>query len=218
MPVWDDRARERLAQAVRRSGTQEEVSARSGVPRTTLQKVIGGGAEPKIGTLLAIANEVGVSVDQLVSDEGHSRQASGVRVAALNVRASAGDGIIVGQENVRPGPFEFEEEFLRRRYGQIDGLRLLQVSGDSQEPMLSEGDWVMIDENRQQLKSGLFVLSKDDVLMLKRVQVVGDGLHLLSRNTLYPPIPVTRTEMGESGRFRLIGEVVSSFRFDGVPR
>lgn len=218
MAEWGDKAIERLAAAVRRAGTQDEVASRSGVGRNTLQKIVTGKTAPQITTLLAITEAVGISVDQLVSDEGHSRQASGVRVAALNVRASAGDGVIVGEENVRPGPFEFEEEFLRRRYGQIDGLRLIQVSGDSQEPMLSEGDWVMIDENRQQMKSGLFVLSKDDTLMLKRVQVVGDGLHLLSRNELYPPIPVSRVEMGEPDRFRLIGEVVSSFRFEGVPR
>ena len=218
MIAWDERAVVRLREAVKKAGTQDAVAAKAGIPVSSLQKVVQGLVEPKIGTVLAIADAAGVSIDHLVADDDHSRATGAIRVAALDVRASAGDGLLVGQENVRPGPFEFEEEYLRQRFGQIAGLRLLQVSGDSQEPMLRDGDWVMIDENRRELRSALFVLSKDDTLMLKRVQVVGNGLHLISRNDLYPPIPVSREEMGEPNRFRLIGEVVSSFRFEGTPR
>ena len=68
----DDRWRDRLKDAVRRRGTQAEVSANAQVPLRTLQSWVNGRATPSIEDAAKVAQVVGVSLDWLAYGENNA--------------------------------------------------------------------------------------------------------------------------------------------------
>jgi len=144
-------------------------------------------------------------IDQRTSDD-HSLNADMIGIPALTDKASAGDGSIVWGNELRPSPVLWAADWLRQAFGSIDGLRMVQVSGDSQLPDLQDGDWAIIDTRRQRVENGLAVILLDDCLMIKRLHREGHFLQLISRNPVYAPTAIDLTVDEE--RLRVIGKVV----------
>lgn len=131
-------------------------------------------------------------------------------IPALPVPASAGDGSIVATEQLKDGPFHCAEDWLRREFGSIRDLRLVQIKGASQEPDLHEGDWVLIDESKTGLETGLAVIRLDDCIMIKWLEREGRKVHLKSRNPRYGTTTIDLSE--EEGRLQIIGRAVYCFK------
>lgn len=111
------------------------------------------------------------------------------RVPVFDVQASAGSGMTVLEEE--PQTFwGFPKEYLFR-LGQPDDLQMLQVQGDSMEPEIPSGNYVMIDRSKTRPSEGVFVVRLDDQIMIKRLRLIGGGrCELISANPLYPPVPI----------------------------
>lgn len=133
-----------------------------------------------------------------------------IGIPALTVRASAGDGSLLWGEELGQGPFRFMEDWLRRTFGSIVSLRLIQVRGDSQLPDLSDGDWAIIDTDQNKLENGLTVIRLDDCLMIKRLHREGHFLQLISRNPIYAPTVIDLSK--EEYRIAGVGRVVYIFK------
>lgn len=133
-----------------------------------------------------------------------------VGIPALNVKACAGDGSFAFGEELGPGPFQFATDWLRRQFGQAKSLRMIQITGDSQEPDLKDGDWVMIDEAKNKVENGLHVIRLDDCLMIKRLHREGHFLQLISRNPIYAPTVIDLSK--EEDRLAVIGKAVYVFK------
>ncbi|WP_336973442.1 LexA family transcriptional regulator [Sphingobium aromaticiconvertens] len=131
-------------------------------------------------------------------------------IPALATKAAAGDGSFMWGEEMGHAPFQFAEDWLRRSFGNINGLRMIQISGDSQLPDLSDGDWVAIDTAKNKLENGLAVIRLDDCLMIKRLQREGHFLQLMSRNPIYGPIVIDLSK--EQERIQVIGKSVFTFK------
>ena len=113
-------------------------------------------------------------------------------------------------EHLRPGPFHFASDWLRNSFGSIAALKLVQVKGDSQEPDLHGGDWVMIDDSRTAIQNGLAVVRLDDCLMIKWLQREGHLLRLISRNPQYLPTELDLRR--DEARLQVIGRAVFVFK------
>lgn len=133
-----------------------------------------------------------------------------IAIPALGVKASAGDGSFLWGNEIGQGPFLFAEEWLRREFGSIPSLRLIQIQGDSQLPDLADGDWAIIDTSKSKLENGLAVVRLDDCLMIKRLQREGQFLQLISRNPIYAPTAIDLSK--EEYRVTVIGRVVYIFK------
>lgn len=131
-------------------------------------------------------------------------------IPALPVAASAGDGSIVAHEQLQDGPFHCAEDWLRKEFGSIRDLRLVQIKGASQEPDLHEGDWVLIDESKTGLETGLAVIRLDDCIMIKWLEREGRKVHLMSRNPRYGTTTIDLSE--EEDRLQIIGRAVYCFK------
>ena len=69
------------------------------------------------------------------------------------------------------------------------------------EPVLNDGDEILIDRSPRPFRDGIHVVRLGDALLVKRVAQSGAGrLALLSQNLAYPPIEVATDEVTIIGR------------------
>lgn len=115
-----------------------------------------------------------------------------VRVARLEVGASAGPGAIAGDERAR-GHIAFDPAWLRRMASDPKRLSLIQVEGDSMVPTLADGDEILVDRGDagERLRDGIYVLRIEDALVVKRVapHPARRSLSIRSDNDAYPSWP-----------------------------
>jgi phage repressor protein C with HTH and peptisase S24 domain len=65
---------------------------------------------------------------------------------------------------------------------------ILEVDGDSMEPTLRDGDYVLIDKTRLDRVSGIFAIELDGQVLIKRLQFKLDGtVKIISDNNRYDP-------------------------------
>lgn len=113
-----------------------------------------------------------------------------IRVPQLDIGASAGPGALAGQE--RPSShITFDERWLRNLVGgDVRQLSIIRVEGDSMAPTLADGDEILVDRSdaAERLRDGIYVLRRDDALVVKRIALDPSGRRaaIKSDNTHYP--------------------------------
>lgn len=205
MDEWGDRIWRRLQAAARGYGTQEQLAQDSGIPKPTLQKILSGKVEPGVSRVARLAGILGVSMDYLLTGKA-AGQPDTVEIPIDNLIVSAGPGTVALEEGLAEQSFAFPRQWLTTSFGQPEGLRIVRIEGDSQDPELRHGDWLMIDVRRRALANGFHVVRLDDYLMIKRVQIEGRFVRLMSANPAYPPIEVDLK--GDESRLGIIGKAV----------
>lgn len=121
-------------------------------------------------------------------------------IPRLQVGASAGPGAISGDEKAFDS-FRFSERWLRENGLQADQLTTIIVQGDSMEPLLRDGDEILVDRSKRTFRDGIHVVRLDDTLMVKRLSAAGAGrMALLSQNMAYPPVEVATADLEIIGR------------------
>ena len=69
------------------------------------------------------------------------------------------------------------------------------------EPLLNDGDEILVDRSPRAFRDGIHVVRLGDTLMVKRVASAGAGrIALLSQNLAYPPVEVSADEVAIIGR------------------
>ena len=121
---------------------------------------------------------------------------------AGDVRAAAGSGETVFEEaaDLRVAI----PRSILPQWAQPADLICIRTAGDSMEPTLSDGDFLLLDRSQIDPQGGqVFVIYTDDGLLVKRLREDGDGWELTSDNPVYPP-----RRSGESDR--IMGRVAWS--------
>jgi phage repressor protein C with HTH and peptisase S24 domain len=127
-----------------------------------------------------------------------------VYVALSSAVASAGAGIANGEteEFLR---LPFSRSMLRDHNVSPANARFITARGDSMEPTIPNGGIVLIDISRRELQSaGIYVLTRDEVLLIKRVDPGLMGLRLISDNKAYAAEVISR---GDASRVNVVGKV-----------
>lgn len=95
----------------------------------------------------------------------------------------------------------FRKEWIARK-GNAKDMVLIKVSGDSMEPTLLNGDLVLVDRGRNYLEpqGGVYAIALDDVIMIKRVQPIGDRVRIISDNKMYEPFEVSADQVKINGK------------------
>ncbi len=123
-----------------------------------------------------------------------------VEVLRLDVGASAGSGAVPVGETAFDA-FRFSRRWLAEQGLAGAQLSAITVEGDSMEPLLRDGDEILVDRRQQPFRDGVHVVRLSDTLMVKRVAQAGAGrFSLLSQNLSYPPVDVSAEEMEVIGR------------------
>lgn len=110
-------------------------------------------------------------------------------VPMVEARISAGTGSFqteAGSERL----YAFRSDFLNRK-GQPKMMVLMRVSGDSMEPEIKHGDTVLIDKSQCEPRPGtIYAVRVGELIYLKVVDALPDGLVLKSVNPKYEPMKV----------------------------
>ncbi|MEM7780578.1 MAG: S24 family peptidase [Pseudomonadota bacterium] len=159
--------------------------------RRTLAEFFGVG-EAELGAPVEIAPRV--------KEKSYASSQDWVEVARLNVGASAGPGALAESEAAFDA-IRFSRRWLAEQGLGDAELSAIQVEGDSMEPLLNDGDEILIDRAQRPFRDGVHVVRLGDTLMVKRVARAGAGrFSLLSQNLAYPPVDVDAEEVEVIGR------------------
>jgi hypothetical protein len=130
------------------------------------------------------------------------REAAGlVEITRLDVGASAGPGgLVEGETRRRPGALD--PALLRQLGVRPAAASMIRVAGDSMEPVLADGDEILVDRDRRRLaaRPELYVLRVDGVVMVKRLCALGTEIEVRSDNPSYPPRLCAAEEVEVIGR------------------
>ena len=118
----------------------------------------------------------------------------------LDLGAAAGAGRVPGGEAAFD-TFRFSRRWLEEQGLGRAELSAIRVEGDSMEPLLNDGDEILVDCAPHAFRDGIHVVRLGDTLMVKRVASAGPGrIALLSQNLAYPPVEVAAEEVAIIGR------------------
>lgn len=130
-----------------------------------------------------------------------------VQVPRYEVAASAGGGAIIHSEQI-VDYLSFRADWVRNSLGvSVQDLALINVKGDSMEPVLSSEDLILVDMRIRGVEdNAIYVLQFNGVLLVKRLQRRFDGsVVIMSDNPRYTP----ETLSGDAVEaLKVIGRVV----------
>lgn len=138
------------------------------------------------------------------------REAEGlVEIARLDIDASAGPGRLA-EDEARRRPGALSQVLLRELGIRPDAASMIRVAGDSMEPTLSDGDEILVDRDRRELrgKGGIFVIRLDGVLMVKRLRAAVGGIEVVSDNPAWPVRLCRPGEVEVIGRVAWLGRAL----------
>jgi len=202
-------APERLALLARERGASLAALSRLiGRNPAYLQQFVTRGSPKKLeeGDRRLLAEFLGVVESELGGREENSHDSAGmkrgewVEVPRLPLDASAGPGAWAADE--RPfDTFRFSSRWLREQGFDPGLLSAIAVAGDSMEPLLRDGDEILVDLTPRPLRDGVYVVRLGEVLQVKRLQAGPPGrITLISANPAYPPMEVALEEVDVIGR------------------
>lgn len=175
-----------------------------GVHANTIGNYERGDRQPDTDFLGLLRERIGADINWLITGEGNGSTTPAVlsqnllhqvSIPRYAIHASAGGGAVVLSEEVEEY-FTVSPDWLSRYLPTGAKAGIIEARGDSMEPTIADGDILLLDfsiESSVVNDGGVFVISVDGVLLVKRLQVTVDG-HILIRsdNDLYEQEKVTR--------------------------
>ena len=123
-----------------------------------------------------------------------------VDIPRLPLEASAGPGATAAQE-IPFDSFRFSRRWLREQGLEASQLSAIRVMGDSMDPLLRDGDEILVDRTPRAFREGVHVVRLGDALHVKLLQAVPPGrLRLISKNPAYEPVEVAMADVDVVGR------------------
>jgi phage repressor protein C with HTH and peptisase S24 domain len=129
-------------------------------------------------------------------------------IPKVGARLSAGNGSFECDDRVTDY-LSFQTKWLSGK-GSANDMVAMEVFGQSMEPVIREGDTVLIDQSQKNILAGaIYAVGVEDTILVKRVEKHPNKLVLCSDNKDYEPIYLTREE---ADRVRIVGKVIWSCR------
>ena len=197
--------RDRLSDLVRERGSSLAALSRMlGRNATYLQQFISKGSPRKLeeADRRKLAQFFGVGEGELGAPEDLSYEARGdwVEVPRLPLEASAGPGA-VGAAEIAFDAFRFSRRWLREQGLEPALLSSIRVMGDSMDPLLRDGDEILVDRTPRPFREGVHVVRLGEALHVKLLQAVPPGgMRLISKNPAYEPVEVAMSDVDVVGR------------------
>lgn len=228
---------ERLKAARKGKLTQGDLSEATGISQNAICNYENGKRRPNASRLQSICEALGVSPNWLLTGEGpmtlkeeedEEAEQKPLKKLTPTSAAFALDGVEDGSEMINVpmvkarlsaglGSFEvagdvegycaFSSAFLHRK-GNPESMVVMKVQGDSMQPEIMDGDAVLIDQSKKEVRLGrIYAVGFEDAIYLKRIDKEPGKIILKSVNPDYRPIVI---DLGEQmfDMFRVIGQVL----------
>lgn len=129
-----------------------------------------------------------------------------IMVPKVTARLSAGGGSFEVETEVK-GLYAFQAAWLRAK-GKPEDLVLMEVTGDSMEPEIRNGDTVLINQGQREVLAGkVYAVGIEDTVVVKQVERLPGKLVLRSTNPAHPQVEINMS--GDlASTVRIIGRVI----------
>lgn len=216
----DEEFKKRVMIAIERAGGIVAFARTANISRANIDKYLKVGSDPSRTKLISMANAANVSVEWLATGNGVpekygqlAEQAQApydhtefAYIPVINCAASGGGGAVIPEDELK-GYVAFDKAWLRRHTLELNKLFTMRVSGESMEPTLRAGDYIMCSSAEENLKlnDGIYVIRLNGSILVKRLQVVPEGVLVTSENALYQAFTIPYKNKGD---FVVLGKVI----------
>ena len=190
-------ARRITAEALRHWLTEKNLSQvalaeMSGVAPNYISQLATGKRAPSMDILLQITDALELSVAEFFSRQSPEAPEF-YMVPKVGARPLAGSGGLETDSNF-DGWYAFRQDFLFSK-GNPDSMRLFSVNGQSMEPVLQAGDMVLVDLDRDEVRTDkIYLLRLGEQLMVKRLELRERTLLIKSDNPAYETMTINPIE------------------------
>lgn len=182
-----------------RKMTQKELGFKIGVKHNTISSYESGTNEPESNILFAIADVLGISINDLFPSPTNIEPVPPMTVRIPIIGEIACGEPILAKENILGYVYESPELLPTGK------LFYLRAKGESMEPTIPNGALVLIREQPEVEPGSIaaVLVNGETEATLKRIKRQGDLILLVPDNSEYEPIVVT-----EDSPARIIGKAV----------
>ncbi|MCP3944620.1 MAG: LexA family transcriptional regulator [Desulfobacteraceae bacterium] len=150
--------------------------------------------------------ETGVGSVFLNTDSGYDIAYK--QIPKVAARLSAGTGSFECDQQICEY-LSFQSSWLARK-GSAASMVAMEVFGNSMEPVIREGDTVLIDQSQNNIIAGaIYAVGVEDTILVKRLEKHPDKLVLSSDNKEFAPIYLDAPSLS---KVRILGRVIWSCR------
>lgn len=231
--IYDTGFSERMTEIIEKEGVSiNSFAQKLGVSPPTISRWMKGEADPTRSNLIKLAEQTGINIEWLAIGAGPKYWQNPITEEIIlrgqpqpiessndetfsmiedcrEVRISAGSGGFNDEYN----PYQttkVEKAWLDSRRLKAEDCAMFLVSGDSMYPTLKDGEEIIVDRSKKELKDGkIFVLNNEGAMLVKKVQITYNGITLISQNTEYAPIELNAEQ---ANNLIVIGQVVRGYR------
>ena len=201
---FTDQILDALREGGAQCGTAYAHAQRTGVSKVNMSRWLSG-TSPRAADLEPVMDYLGV---QLVMPDK--------KLTAYDlipkVAAKPGAGASLETDGSVEGLYAFRRDFLGGAHISVTQAVLMDVVGDSMEPLFSEGDTLLVDRSDTDVMDGrIYVVTLGDELRVKRIHKGLSGVILRSENSKYPDIQVSASDLEAfvvHGRVRWVGKAI----------
>jgi len=160
------------------------------ISKRTLQNYEKNTSEPNASTIINIAEICHISDwwlltgkgsmednDYIIQNKRDANDTKGYEVDMLNIRTGAGKGVYNYEVEIID-KIMLDKKFFKTKPDLLK-IKIVEVDGDSMEPTIKDGDYVVIDESKTEKSNGIYALQLDGQLLVKRLQFKLDGTVLI---------------------------------------
>jgi phage repressor protein C with HTH and peptisase S24 domain len=200
---------------------QKEFAKTLGFSSSYLSEVESGKTKPSLELLMNISQITNHSLHWLVTGEGPMfLESSGGMIkehaASYGERGEFALIPLIVIEDVRGREREAVEAMPEEKYafrrtwlqskGTLENFVLFAVRGDSMDPTITDGDFVLIDRSQKKVVVGnIYAFRIENAIMVKRLQPMGDRrIKVMSDNKLYESYEL---DLG-TGDIEIVGQII----------
>lgn len=196
-----------LAYWLKRCGMkQAELAERVGLEQGTISNMIRGVRGIKAEYLERMCDVFGITLAEFFTC-GENTLPEIVFVPLVKAVPRAGAGGLE-TDGAATALYAFHSDFIKRKQGTPETMRLFRVEGDSMEPTIAPNDLIMVNLNMADVRSGhIYLVRFEGELMIKRLERRPGGEVLIrSDNARYDDIAIKPDP--EYIDFRIFGRMV----------
>lgn len=180
-----------------------ELATKTDIPQTTLSR-FARNMNMSFEKVVRVLDYLGIEA----ADPGIDTEIYAM-IPKVEAKAGAGSSLETG-ERVE-AYFAFRRDWLSRRGIPADKAVLIDVKGDSMEPLLRAGDTLLVDTSDTEIMDEkIYVITLQDELKVKRILKEARGIYIHSENRKYDDDCITmedvHTLLRVHGRVRWVGK------------
>ena len=206
---------------VRGQDAQKEFAKKLGYSSSYLSEVESGKTKPSIALILKISYITNYSLHWLLTGEGPMLLEPSESMVKEHIASYGELGefalipliVVEGERGIESegvearvqGKYAFRRTWLQSK-GNLEDFVLFAVRGDSMDPTITDGDFVLIDRSQKEVVVGnIYAFRIENAVMVKRLQPMGDRrITAMSDNKLYESYEL---DLG-AGDIEVIGQII----------